>query len=175
VSEANRVATALRRAASIPLAIGILVYEALNRTLGPLIRPVVTALGELNLFHRMGALIRRLPPYGVLALLAVPFVIIEPLKAVSLYWMAVGHPLQGGVAFIACHLLSLLTSERILHVGKPQLLTIGWFARGYGFAVALGDRARAWIRTTAAWRASRALARAARAAADRALARLRGA
>lgn len=151
----------LARAASTPLAVVLVAYRALDALLGPLLRPALAALGRLRLFSRLGVAIAALPPYGVLALLAVPFVIIEPLKAGALYWMAVGHPGQGGVALLVCHALSLVTSERVLHIGKPKLLTIPWFARLYGFGAALSARTRAWLRATGVWRASVAIAEAA--------------
>lgn len=144
----------LGRAASVPFAVVLVAYRALDALLGPLVRPALAYLGSLQLFARLGAAITALPPYALLALLVVPFVIIEPLKAAALYWMAIGHPVQGGVALLVCHALSLVTTERLFHIGKPKLLTIRWFAKAYGFVAALSDRARAWLRTTAVWRAS---------------------
>lgn len=156
-----------RAAASAPVAVVVLLYRALDRLLGPAVRPVLRALGDLALLQRLGRAIAAAPPYVVLTLLVVPFLLIEPLKALSLYWMAVGHPVQGGGALALCHLLSILTSERVLHLGKPQLMTIPWFARVYLFATEARDRALDWLRATAAWRLAVAAAERATAVARR--------
>lgn len=148
----------LKRAASFALAVLLLAYDALDALFGPLVRPAIAALAGLRLFQRLGAAIAALPPYGALALLAVPFALIEPLKLVALYWMAQGHFATGLLALGVAHLASILISERIFHAAKPTLLTLGWFARAYGFVTALRDRALAWARATAAWRAGAALA-----------------
>ncbi|RXF74307.1 hypothetical protein [Hansschlegelia zhihuaiae] len=147
----------LKRAASIPLAALILAYDALDAVFGPVVRPVIAALARLRPFQRIGAAIAALPPYGALAVFAVPFAIIEPFKALAVYWMA-HHLASGLVALGAAHLGSIFICERIFHVAKPKLLTIGWFARGYGVVVVVRNRALAWARATAAWRAAKAIA-----------------
>lgn len=148
----------LKRLLSIPLAALLLAYEALDALLGPLVRPAIAWAASLELIQRVARWIAGLPPYGVLALFAVPFAIIEPFKAVALYWMAAGSFWFGLVALGLAHLASLLICERIFHAGKDRLLEIGWFARGYGVLVRVRDGALAWIRSTAAWRACAALA-----------------
>lgn len=159
----------LRRIVSVPLAVLVLAYDALDAVFGPLVRPVIAWAAGLRLFQRLGAWIGALPPYGALALLAVPFAVIEPFKFVALYWLAEGHVKLGVTALIAAHLLSLLVCERIFHAGKARMLEIGWFATGYGFVVAVRERALAWVRSTAAWRAAASVATRVRAAARRAL------
>ncbi len=144
----------LKRVLSVPFAALILIYDAIEAVFGPIVRPVTAALGRLRLFQRMGEAIADMPAYCVLALLAVPFAAIEPFKFISLYWLAEGQFVLGGVALVTAHLSSLLICERIFHAGKAKLLTIGWFARGYGIIVRLRDGALAWLKTTAAWRAA---------------------
>jgi hypothetical protein len=146
----------LKRAASIPLAALILAYDALDALFGPVVRPVIAALARLRLFQRIGAAIAALPPYGALAAFALPFAVIEPFKALAVYWMAQDHLASGLAALALAHLGSIFICERIFHVAKPKLLTIGWFARGYGVVVAVRDRALAWARATAAWRTAKA-------------------
>lgn len=144
----------LERVLSVPISALVLAYDALDAIFGPVVRPVVAWASSLKLFQRIGAWIGGLPPYGALALLAVPFAAIEPFKFVALYWLAEGHFALGATALVAAHLSSLLICERIFHAGKARMLEIGWFARGYGFVVELRERAMAWLRSTAAWRAA---------------------
>lgn len=152
----------LKRVLSAPFAALILIYDALEAVFGPIIRPITTALGRLRLFQRIGDGIAAMPAYGVLLLLAVPFAVIEPFKFISLYWLEQGRFMLGGIALVTSHLASLLICERIFHAGKAKLLTIGWFARGYGVIARLRDEALGWLRTTAAWQAATALVERAR-------------
>lgn len=144
----------LKRVASIPLAALVLAYDAADAAFGPLVRPVIAWASSHRLFQRLGAGVAALPPYGVLALLAAPFAVIEPFKIVALVWLAQGRLVLGGVTLVAAHLSSLLICERIFHAGKARLLEIVWFARGYGFVGDVRERAMAWVRATAAWRAA---------------------
>jgi hypothetical protein len=137
----------------------VVVYTLLDDVLFPLLRPLLRWLGRLRVFETIGATIARLPPYVVLVLFAVPFVIIEPVKVFALYWGAVGHPVQGLILLGIAQVASILICERIYHVGQGQLLRIGWFARLMGWIFRLRDRAFAWAKSTAAWRAAAATAR----------------
>ena len=143
----------LKRLLALPLAILILGYDALDAVLGPLVRPAIAWAASLTLFRRIGDAIARLPPYGALALLAVPFALIEPFKFVALYWLAEGHVALGATTLVAAHLSSLFICERIFHAGKARLLEIGWFARGYGVVVRVRSWSMAWLRSTSAYRA----------------------
>jgi len=137
------------RAIATVIVVVWLVFEVL---LLPLVRPVVHWLGRLALFEKLGALIGSLPPYAVLVLLAIPFVLVEPLKAIGLYWMATGLVVRGLALFVFAHLVSLLTLDRIYHAGHTQLMQIGWFARLMTWLISLRDRAFAMARSTPAWR-----------------------
>lgn len=159
----------LKRAASIPLAAILLIYDAADAVLVPLVRPAIAYLASLRLFRRIGEAIAALPPYAVLVLLAAPFAAIEPFKFIGLYWMAEGQFVTGAATVVLAYVLSIFVCERIFHAGREKLLSIGWFARGYGFIERLRAQALAWIRATAAWRACAELAAWCRAAARRTL------
>lgn len=148
----NPLMAALRLVGRATATVIVVIWLAFELVLWPLVRPVVDALARLALFEKLGALTGRLPPYGVLVLLAIPFVLVEPLKAVGLVWMATGLFWRGLGLFIFAHLLSLLTLDRIYHAGRTQLLQIGWFARLMGWIVGLRDVAFGWVKATAAWR-----------------------
>lgn len=159
----NPVHQALRAVARFIVTVGVVIYTVLDELLFPLVRPLLRWLGELQLFQRLGALIGRLPPYVVLVCLAVPFVVIEPLKLFSVYWIAIGHVATGVAILIAAHLLSLLTVERLYHAGYGPLMQIGWFRALMGWLVGLRDRALAWVRATRLWQSSVAMVRSVRA------------
>lgn len=152
----------LRTVVRFIVGIFVVAYALLDELLFPLLRPLLRALGRLRFFELIGALMLRLPPYAVLALLAVPFVIVEPLKVFALYWGAVGHPIQGVLILIAAQIVSILTIERLYHVGKPQLMKIDWFKRLMTWLVGLRNKALTWAKATAAWQGAVAMARSVR-------------
>ena len=142
--------------------VAVVVYTILDELLFPLFRPAIRWLGELRLFQRLGALIQRLPPYAVLMLLAVPFIVIEPAKVFALYWGAVGHPFQGLILLLIAQVVSILTCDRIFHVGYEPLMRIGWFKRLMTWLIGLRDKALGWAKSTAAWKAGAELVRSVR-------------
>jgi len=153
---------ALRGVARFVVTIGVVGYTILDELLFPLVRPLLRWVGNLQHLQRLGAWIGRLPPYVVLVLLAVPFVVIEPVKLFAVYWTAVGHVLAGPVLLVFAHLLSLLTVERLYHAGYEPLMRIGWFARLMRWLVGLRDRALDWARSTAVWKSAAATIRSVR-------------
>ena len=142
----------LRAIARFVAGIFVVAYAILDTLLFPLFRPLIRYLSGLKVFETIGALILKLPPYLVLLILAVPFVVLEPLKVFALYWFALGHLIQGGILLVVAHTLSILTLERLYHAGKPQLMKIGWFARLMGWLGALRDAALNFAKSTAAWK-----------------------
>jgi len=92
----------------------------------------------------------------------VPFVLIEPLKIVALYWIATGLFIRGVLLLIVSYILSIFTLDRIYHAGHDQLMKIGWFARLMGWVTGLRDWAFGWVKRTAAWQAAARLARSVR-------------
>ncbi len=162
-TSSNPALAALRVAGRAVATVVVVVWTALDELLFPLVRPLVGWLSGLRLFEALGALIGRLPPYVVLALLAVPFVLIEPLKVLALYWIATGWFIRGIGLLIVSYLLSILTLDRIYHAGHAPLMRIAWFARLMGWLTRLRDRALSLVKATAAWRWSAGLARSVRA------------
>ena len=144
----------VRAIARFIVTIAVVIYTILDELLFPLVRPLLRWLSALRLFAAIGAIIARLPPYVVLVLLAVPFAIIEPVKVFALYWGATGHVLQGTLILIAAQILSIFTCDRIYHVGRGQLMKIGWFRRLMTWLVSLRDKALAWARTTRIWQSA---------------------
>lgn len=96
----------------------------------------------------------RLPPYAALVTLSIPFVIIEPMKVVAIWWAGTGHVITGTMALLLAHALSLLVVERIFHAVYQPLMRIGWFAKLLGWLFAIRDRAIGLVKATAAWRAA---------------------
>lgn len=150
---------AMRAVGRFFVAVAVVGYTLLDELLFPLFRPVIRWLAGLRLFQRIGEWLGRLPPYVALVALGVPFVIIEPLKIVAIWWAGAGHVLTGTSALLLAHVLSLLVVERIFHATYWPLMQIGWFSKLLGWMFAIRDRAIGMVKATAAWRAATLWAR----------------
>jgi len=117
----------------------------------PFYRPLIDWFASLRIVARMEAWIARQSRLAILALLAVPFAVAEPLKLLGLVMMADGRARTGLVVFAFAHLVSFLLVERIYHAGRDKLLTYGWLAWIMGLLAGLRRRALDWIRSSAAY------------------------
>ncbi|MFP5517276.1 MAG: hypothetical protein ACLGJC_29885 [Alphaproteobacteria bacterium] len=136
-----------------------LVYFLLDALAYWVVRPVLRRIAQLAVFARVGrwigAWIAGLGPYPSLALVLVPLALLEPAKPVGAWLFATGRPLEGAAVIAGAELVKITLVERLFHIAKPKLLTIGWFARGYGRVIAW----LAWLKETGPVRAARRLLR----------------
>lgn len=146
----------------IPLDLVVALAILLDELLRPLYRPLIARFASLRLVARLEAAIGRLPPYGALVALAIPFAIVEPLKLLGLLFLARGAFAAGIVTTAIGHLAGFLLVERVYHAGRAQLLTIPWFARVMGWIDAIRQAVIGRIKASAAWQRAVALVRAVR-------------
>jgi hypothetical protein len=108
----------------------VVIYTLLDELLFPLFRPLIGWLSALaGCSSASGDWLGRLPPYAALVALGVPFVVIEPMKVVAIWWAGTGHVITGTIGLLLAHALSLLVVERIFHAVYQPLMRIEWFAR----------------------------------------------
>jgi hypothetical protein len=129
----------------------------------PLFRPLIRWTAQLRIIARLQDAVARLPPYGVLIALAVPFAVAEPAKIYAVILIGTGHVFVGLVALVLAYAVSLLIIERIFHAGKAKLMTIQWFARILDWLIGFRDRIIAWAKATEVWAYGIALGRKAKA------------
>lgn len=126
----------------------VIVFDEIAR---PLYRPLIDWVASLRIVARMEVAIARQSRLAILALLAVPFAIAEPLKLLGLLMMADGRFRTGLVIFAFAHLVSFLLVERIYHAGREKLLTYGWLNWLMTLLDRLRRRALDWVRSSAAY------------------------
>jgi hypothetical protein len=155
VSEALRL---LARLALAPLRVLVAILVVIDEIARPLYRPVARWFARLALIRRAEEAIAGLPPYAVLAVLAVPLIGVEPLKVLGFYWMGTGRFVPGLLLLGFAYAASFLVVERIYEAGHAALFRIGWFAAIMGFVIRIRDAVLAWARDTALWRAAKRIA-----------------
>ena len=119
------------RALRLVLAGPVAAWLVLSGLLSPLLAPLARAIARLRLAVRLKAWAAGLPPAAALLCLAVPVLLIEPMKLGALALVAGGHPLDGALLLIVLHGASFLVTERLFGVLEPALMEMGWFARGW--------------------------------------------
>jgi|SRR5579859_307533 len=90
--------------------------------------------------------VQALGPYASLAVVVVPLAIVEPLKLIAAVVAGTGHWLTGTITIVCAYLVSLFFVERLFVIAKPKLLTLGWFAAGWNWFVALRSKALALLK-----------------------------
>lgn len=121
-------------------------------------KPLAEALGWLarfRLVQRLEGWIAGLPPYGALAVFALPATLLFPLKLVALWLLAKGLVIAAGALFVGAKIASTALVARIFMLTKPALMRIGWFARVYALVVPWQEAMFAAIRASWAWRYGR--------------------
>jgi len=88
-------------------------------------------LARWPLLRQVDAWVAGAPRYVALALFLLPGAALLPFKLAGLYFLAHGAPLLGVLTFMAAKIVGTALLARIFTLTKPQLLTIGWFARSY--------------------------------------------
>ena len=143
-----------RRVLRIAAEIVVALYVVADSAVSFLFRPMMKFMSTLRIVQRLERGINAMPPYAILVVMLVPFIIAELAKVFAVFWMSEGHLRSGMIIFISAYVVSILVCERILHAGKSKLMTIAWFAWCYNWVMALRDYLFAWFRGTFVWQKS---------------------
>jgi hypothetical protein len=129
----------------------IVIYIGLDAIIFPMFRPTSRWLGGRTFINAAQRRVGRLPPYAILALLALPFAVAEPAKILALYLMATGHVFIGTLVLAAAYFISLVIVERLFRGGRTKLLTIPWFKDAWRWLMGLRRRLLKRGRSTRIW------------------------
>lgn len=100
-------------------------------------------LGAVIIIAYIESFIRKLPPYPAFAAFLIPDLLIIPTKIVCFDLIAKGYVFWGVTAFIIAKILGMALFARIFNLTKPQLMTIGWFAKLHARISAYSDKIHA--------------------------------
>src|ERR1700726_4115822 len=125
-----------------------IIYFAVDALFLSIVRPFLARLALSPLFPLLAARLGKLGPYPTLALFLVPVVVLEPIKPVGLYLMGSGHVMTGVLLIAVGELLKVTIVERLFHMSRDKLMSIGAFAWGYEIA----KRLLAFLGSQPEWR-----------------------
>jgi hypothetical protein len=147
----RRPASLVRRILTLPLAALATIVVLFDDLVRSAVKPAVAWLASLEPVRRVEAAVARLPPYPTLALFLIPMAVIWPIKLYALYLIGLGHVTYGALAFVAAKVVGIGLAERLFALSRDKLLSIGWFARGYFFVIAVRDRVHLYLKGTRWW------------------------
>ena len=122
--------------------------------------PLARALGRIARWPAVGRLERHvagLGPRAALAVLFVPAVALLPVKIGALWLVGLGRVLTGLALLVVAKILGTAVVARLFQLTQPQLMRMGWFARGYGRWFAWKTRVVASLVESPGWAAAQAL------------------
>ena len=109
------------------LAIIFRIEAWLWRHLEPVVEWLVARIPLRELKARLGAWIETIPPLAALAVLAVPGVLLFPLKILALWLIAYQHFLSAVLVFAFAKLTGLGITAFVFEATRPKLLQMAWF------------------------------------------------
>ncbi len=127
------------------LALLFLAEAWLWRTLEPIVERLVAILPFKALKQKLADGIERLPPYATLVVFFVPGVLLFPFKIAALWLIGRGQFVAGALVFAAAKVIGTGALAFLFHVCHAKLMTIPWFARGYGLVMRAKDWANALV------------------------------
>lgn len=129
----------------IALALLFLLEAWLWDHLEPIVERVVNLIPWGRLKVTLARLIDRLPPWAVLFIFAIPFIVMAPLKFLEVYFLATRNWLGAVSVVILIKLLGLGLTAFIFEVTREKLLEMAWFRRMYDWFLWARDWAHAQI------------------------------
>src|SRR3954471_1645719 len=124
----------------------IFVIEAwLWEHLRPLVAAVVNVIAWDRLKARLARVVEWLPPWAVLIVFVIPFIVLLPLKFLEVYFLVHRQWLGAIVVLVLAKLLGLGVTAFIFDVTRPKLLQMAWFRWLYESALTLLAKAHTLI------------------------------
>ena len=118
---------------------------------------LLAALGCWPGFRWIEERVRRLPPYGALALFMLPALLLLPLKLAALWLIGQGQALWGVALIVGAKLVGTAIVARLFTLTRPTLMQLPWFATLYVRWTLWKNGLIEWVRASAIWRAARRL------------------
>ena len=111
----------------------VFLFEAwLWERLRPVVAAAVNVVAWDRLRARLARLVSWLPPWAVLIVFVIPFLVLLPLKFLEVYFLVHRQWIAAIFVLVLAKLLGLGVTAFIFDVTKPKLLQMAWFRWLYG-------------------------------------------
>ena len=103
--------------------------------------------------------LRSLPPWGAVAVFALPTALLLPVKLLALWAIGRGHVVLGMLVIVVAKIVGTAVVARLFTLTQPVLMQLRWFAWTYAQWVRLKQAVLARARASWAWRVARVIKR----------------
>lgn len=138
----------LRRALLAPLLVLAAIVVLFEELFWHQLQAFVARLARWSPLARLEAWVAARDRWTLVALFAVPAAALVPVKLAAVWLMGSGHVAGGLGVLIGAKLAGTAYGARLFVIGREKLLSIGWFAACYRFAVRVHDGAHAVFERT---------------------------
>jgi hypothetical protein len=107
--------------------------------LEPIVARVINLVPWGRFKQQLARLIQDLPPWAVLFVFIVPFILMLPLKFLEVYFLATRNWLGALLVIVFVKLVGLGVTAFIFDVTRDKLLQMAWFRRLYEWVMELRD------------------------------------
>ncbi len=121
------------------------------------LRRALVWLSQRPAFRRLEAAVTQLSPPAALAVLLLPSLGLLPVKLLALWLIGTGKAFAGLAVVVVAKVIGTAVLAWLFALTQPALLTMPWFAAGYGRWYAWKEALIARVRASWAWREGRAL------------------
>jgi hypothetical protein len=121
----------LMRPLMVLLALAFLVEAWVWQGCVALGRRIIAIIPWTRLKARIAAFIAIMPAPVALIIFLIPLAIVEPFKIISLWLMAVGHPILGALGWIAMQFAGVGLVAVAFDLTREKLLSMPWFVWVY--------------------------------------------
>ena len=114
-------------------------------------------LAKLPIIGRIERWIASLPPYGALAMLVLPGLLLLPIKLLALWLIGKHRAVMGISVILIAKVVGTALVARIFQLIQPALMRLPWFVPLYERWIRWKLALLAWVRSSGAWRTGRAI------------------
>jgi hypothetical protein len=116
------------------------------------LQALLAKLARLPLWAWLEERIARLPPWGAVAVFAIPALALLPIKLLALFLIGRHHAFMGLCVLLSAKVVGTALLARLFTLTQPTLMRLAWFARWYPRWKTWKDGIIAQVRASAAWR-----------------------
>ena len=119
------------------------------------LQALLAKLARLPLWAWLEGRIARLPPWGAVAIFAIPALALLPIKLLALFLIGRHHAFMGLCVLLSAKVVGTALLARLFTLTQPTLMRLAWFARWYPRWKVWKDGIIAQVRASPAWRIGR--------------------
>jgi hypothetical protein len=119
------------------------------------LQALLARLARLPLWAWLEERIARLPPWGAVAVFAIPALALLPIKLLALFLIGRHHAFMGLCVLLSAKVVGTALLARLFTLTQPTLMRLAWFAHWYPRWKAWKDGIIAQVRASPAWRMGR--------------------